>query len=117
MKYFVRNIATATITELWVAEANSPEDAIETVVAGHGQFVEHLTIDDETNRAEFEADLVEDYTAADPVAVARMETAAPAMFAALQKAADALTPPRGAEEADALAAIVEAMGKASRGEA
>lgn len=39
------------------------------------------------------------------------------MFSALQAAADALTPPRNAEEAGALAAIVEALGKASRGEA
>ena len=81
--FFIRNVAHATITELWRAEADDAAAAIMKVHTGDAEFIEQIDCDDEHDRDNFEA---EEVTAAAAFAHrldATLRDAAPAMLEAL----------------------------------
>lgn len=73
--YIVRCTATATIGEAWRVTATDETSAINAVLDGNGEAIELLrdwTIGDEEGRANFEAVLESDETAAGPLPTADM---------------------------------------------
>ncbi len=118
-KFFVRNTADAAICERWLVTADSADQAIAIAQGdeeGECEFVAHFDIDFENNRDDYEAEEITDEEAGEHVRRERIESAAPAMLAALTVAADALTPPNNSEEAEALALINAAIASATGGE-